>query len=248
VSRVLAYCGFHHGAQIALPAVGVSAAPVQLMSSGELGLLWSEVEWPFAPDQMQRSAIDFHQVVRHVFDQTAVIPFRLLSVFDDRQALAAFVAENEERFLVDLERLKGFVQMECVVYPAPRAAQGQAQAGDSSGKAYLEKKAVAMRSSEGFAQAVRDAVGQISHDVRIREGKNGTRIFVLVRRGSESDFRQAVSMLPLPEHLSRRISGPWPAAEFLSDQVKAPEIANQKILGQKPADQKIAGQKIAGSK
>jgi len=239
VSRVLAYCGFHRGAHIALPAIGVNAQPVQLMSSGELGVLWSEVEWPFAPDQMQRSAIEFHQVVRHVFDQTAVIPFRLLSVFEDRQALAAFVAENEERFLADLERLRDFMQMECVVYPAP----SQAQAGSTSGKAYLEKKAMAMRSSEEVAHAVRNAVAQISHDVRVREGKNGTRIFVLVRRGSESDFRQAVSVLPLPEHLSRRISGPWPAAEFLSDQVKAPQI-----LGQKPAKQKIAGQKIAGTK
>ena len=234
MSRVLAYCGFHQEEQIALPAVGVSAQPVLLMSSGELGLLWSEVEWPFVPDQMQRNAIEFHQVVRHVFNQTAVIPFRLLSVFEDQQSLAAFVAKNEERFLVDLERLKDFVQMECVVYPAP----SQAQAGSSSGKAYLEKKAVAMRSSEGFAQAVRNAVAHLGHEVRVREGKNGARIFVLVRRGSENDFRQVVSVLPLPEHLSRRISGPWPAAEFLSDQVKAPEIANQKI----------AGQKIAGAK
>ncbi|HLY97758.1 MAG TPA: GvpL/GvpF family gas vesicle protein [Candidatus Angelobacter sp.] len=234
MSRVLAYCGFQLAPEIALPAIGVNAQPVQLMSSGDLGLLWSEVEWPFAPDQMQRSALEFHAVVRHVFTQTAVIPFRLLSVFEDQQALRAFVAENQERFLADLERLKGFVQMECVVYPAP----GQAQAGSSSGKAYLEKKAVAMRSSEGFAQAVRGAVAHLSHEVRVREGKNGTRIFVLVERDRESDFREAVSAVPLPEYLSRRISGPWPAAEFLSDQVKAPEIVNQNI----------AGQKIAGAK
>jgi hypothetical protein len=229
VNRVLAYCGFHLAAQIALPTVGVKAAPVQLMSSGGLGLLWSEVEWPFAPDQMQRRALEFHEVVRHVFSQVAVIPFRLLSVFDDQQALAAFAAENQARFLGDLERLKSCVQMECVVYPAPAAVPQDI----SSGKAYLEKKAVAMRSSEGFALAVRDAVAHLGPEVRVREGKNGTRIFVLVERGRENDFRQAVSVLPLPEHLSRRISGPWPAAEFLSDQVKAPEIANQKIAGGK---------------
>jgi len=229
MSRVLAYCGFQRAPEIALPATGVNAQPVQLMSSGGLGLLWSEVEWPFVPDQMQRSALEFHAVVRHVFTQTAIIPFRLLSVFEDQQALRAFVAENQERFLEDLERLKGFVQMECVVYPAP----AQAQAGSSSGKAYLEKKALAMRSSEGFAQAVRNAVAHLSHEVRVREGKNGTRIFVLVERGHEADFRQTVSALPLPLHLSRRISGPWPAAEFLSDQVKAPQIAGQKIAGAK---------------
>ena len=229
MNRVLAYCGFQRAPEIALPAIGVNAQPVQLMSTGGLGLLWSEVEWPFAPAQMQRSALEFHEVVRHVFNQTAVIPFRLLSVFDDQQALRAFVAENQARFLDDLDRLKGFVQMECVVYPAP----GQAQAGSSSGKAYLEKKAVAMRSSEGFAQAVRDAVAHLGHEVRVREGKNGTRIFVLVERGRETDFREAVSVLPLPQHLSRRISGPWPTAEFLSDQVKAPQIAGQKIAGVK---------------
>jgi len=238
VSRALAYCGFLHREQIALPAIGVNAQPVQLISSGGLDLLWSEVEWPFVPDQMQRNALEFHEVVRHVFNQAAIIPFRLLSVFEDQQALRAFVAENQGRFLCDLERLKSFVQMECVVYPAPRQAQGEAQAGSSSGKAYLEKKAVAMRSSEGFAQAVRDAVAHLGHEVRVREGKNGTRIFVLVERGRESDFRQAISVLPLPEHLSRRISGPWPAAEFLSDQVKAPQVSGQTT----------AGQKIAGAK
>jgi hypothetical protein len=42
-----------------------------------------------------------------------------------------------------------------------------------------------------------------------------------------------VSVLPLPGHLSRRISGPWPAAEFLSDQVKTPPILGQKIAGAK---------------
>jgi hypothetical protein len=221
VSRILAYCGFQQRPEIVLPAVGVKAVPVQLMSTGGLGLLWSEVEWPFAPDQMQSSAIEFHQVVRHVFNQAAVIPFRLLSVFEDQQALTAFAAENQARFLEDLGRLKAFVQMECVVYPAP----AQAQVDRSSGKAYLEQKAVALRSAEGFADAVRDAVAHLSPEVRVREGKNGTRIFMLVERGRENDFRQAVSVLPLPQHLSRRISGPWPAAEFLSDQVKAPQIA-----------------------
>lgn len=229
MSRVLAYCGFQQAPDIALPAIGVDAQPLQLISSGGLGLLWSEVEWPFVPDRMQRSALAFHQVVRHVFNQTAVIPFRLLSVFEDQQALRVFVAENEERFLDDLARLKSFVQMECVVYPAP----GEAQAGSSTGKAYLEKKAVAMRSSEGFAQAVRNAVAHLSGEVRVRDRKNGTRIFVLVERGREADFRDAVSVLPLPEHLSRRISGPWPAAEFLSDQVKAPQIVSQKNAGAK---------------
>jgi len=224
MSRILAYCAFRHAPELALPSVGVNAAPVQVAASGGLSLLWSEVEWPFDPERMQKSAVEFHEVVHQIFGQTAVIPFRLLSVFDDQQAFTAFAAENQERFLEDLERLRNFVQMECVIYPAP----SRPQVDRSSGKAYLEQKAVAMRSSEGFAQAMRRAVEHLSREVRLREAKNGTRIFVLVERGRENDFRHAVSAVAIPEHLSRRMSGPWPAAEFLSEQVKMPQSAGVK--------------------
>lgn len=220
MSRILVYCGFRHAPELALPAVGVNAAPVQLTSLDDLCLLWSKVEWPFNPQRMQKSAVEFHEVVQQVFKQTAVIPFRLLSVFDDLPAFTAFAAGNRERFLQDLNRLRDVVQMECVIYPAP----SQTPVDRSSGKAYLEQKAVALRSSEGLAQAVQDSVSHLSREIRVREGKNGTRIFVLVERGRENDFRQAVSAMPIPTHLSRRMSGPWPAAEFLSEQVKMPQI------------------------
>ncbi|HEY2913364.1 MAG TPA: GvpL/GvpF family gas vesicle protein, partial [Candidatus Angelobacter sp.] len=218
--RILVYCGFRQSPELALPALGVNAAPVQLTSLDNLCLLWSEVDWPFDPQRMQQSAVEFHEVVQQVFKQTAVIPFRLLSVFEDLPAFTAFAAENRERFLQDLDRLKDFVQMECVIYPAP----SQAAVDRSSGKAYLEQKAVALRSSEGFAQAMQDALAHLSKEVRVQEGKNGTRIFVLVDRGRENDFRQAVTAVPIPTHLSRRMSGPWPAAEFLSEQVKVPQM------------------------
>ena len=195
MSRILVYCGFRHAPEISLPAVGVNAAPVQVPSVDELGLLWSEVEWPFDPQRMQKSAVEFHEVVHQVFKQTAVIPFRLLSVFEDQQAFTAFAAENQERFLEDLNRLKDFVQMECVIYPKP----SETPVDRSSGKAYLEQKAVALRSSEGFVQATQDALAHLSREVRVREGKNGTRIFVLVERGRENDFRQAVTAVPIPD-------------------------------------------------
>jgi hypothetical protein len=220
VSRILVYCGFRHAPEVSLPAVGVNAAPVQVASFDDLSLLWSEAEWPFDPQRMQKSAVEFHEVVHQVFKQAAVIPFRLLSVFDDQQACTAFVVENRQRFLQDLDRLKDVVQMECVIYPKP----SDAPVDRSSGKAYLQQKAGALRSSEGLVQATQDALAHLSRETRIREGKNGTRIFVLVDRGRENDFRQAVSAVPIPVHLSRRVSGPWPAAEFLSEQVKIPQI------------------------
>ena len=224
MSRVLAYCGFQHGPRISLPAVGVNAAQVRVLQQGALGLLWSEVEWPFDPARMQRSAVEFHGVVHHIFGQAAVIPFRLLSVFDDAAALTAFAAEHQERFLEDLERLKHFVQMEFVVYPAP----GRAQPDSSSGKAYLEQKAGLVREIEQHVRNVRDALSELSHQVVVREARSGHRVFVLLERGREEAFRETVKGMGVPEGLSRRSSGPWPAAEFLSERVKTPQIAGAK--------------------
>ena len=57
MSRILVYCGFRQSPEISLPAVGVNAAPVQVASFDNLSLLWSEVEWPFDPQRMQKSAV-----------------------------------------------------------------------------------------------------------------------------------------------------------------------------------------------
>lgn len=224
MSRTLAYCAFCHNPELALPQTGVTSAPVQVMAEGELRLLWSEVAWPFAPERMQKNALEFHEVISHVFKHTAVIPFRLLSVFEDERSLRAFVVEHAEAFLKDLERLRECVQMECVVYPAP----GRVQANSSSGAAYLREKAEMLQAQEQHVSAIRESLGELGRETRVREGKNGIRVFVLTERGKEQAFRARVEQAAVPESLSRRISGPWPAAEFLSEQVRAPQIAGVK--------------------
>jgi response regulator RpfG family c-di-GMP phosphodiesterase len=224
MSRALAYCAFCHHPEISLPATGVTSAQARVMAEGELRVLWSEVDWPFAAERLQKQALEFHQVISHVFNQTAVIPFRLLSVFADERSLASFVAEHADAFLADLGRLKTSVQMECVVYPAP----SRAQADNSSGAAYLREKAGMLQAQEQHVNAVRESLGELGREIRLREGKNGIRLFVLMERGREKEFRAIIEQLTTPEHLARRVSGPWPAAEFLSERVRAPQIASAK--------------------
>jgi hypothetical protein len=224
VRRVLAYCGFLPQADITTPESGVANASVNLLAQDRLRLLWSEVEWPFEQGRLQQSAVEFHQVIQHLFQQSAVVPFRLLSVFDDLAALEKFAAEHASGFVADLERLRDAVQMESVVYViAPRVTPNS-----DSGRAYLQQKADVLRLSSGHAAMVRDAVQQVSREVRVREVKSGSRIFALVQRGNEGRFRDMVESVPLPAGVSRRVSGPWPAAEFLSPAVKMPEIAGQR--------------------
>lgn len=222
MTKILPYCAFLDRPGISRPDLGVSGAKMQEISEGNLRLLWSQVEWPFASAALQRHALDFHRVVSHLFSQVAVVPFRLLSLFDNPQSLADFVAAHHADFVADLERLQNFVQMECVLYVGREAATA------TSGKAYLELKAELLRGAEGYIQTLRDALQAISHEIRVKHSKNGSRIFVLVERGSESKFHSLVQDLPTPERLSRRTSGPWPAAEFLSQPVRMPQAAGQK--------------------
>jgi len=222
MTKVLAYCAFLNRPGISLPEHGLGGASLYEIAQNELRVLWSEVEWPFDSSVLQRYAVEFHKVVSHMFSHGAVVPFRLLSVFDDKQALTDFVFAHHADFSEDLKRLQNLVQMECVLYFKPQAPI------DSSGTDYLHRKAELLRGSEAFVAEVRKVLSTLSHGLRTRESKNGSRIFVLLERGNEHKFHSIVQNLPVPERLSRRLSGPWPAAEFLSEAVKVPNMVGQK--------------------
>lgn len=221
--KALAYCAFLDREGISRPESGVDGAAVQEMAEGKLRVLWSDVDWPFDSAALQQRAVEFHGVVSHLFSQGAVIPFRLLSVFDDQASLAVFVKEHHADFTADLERLANFVQMECVLFVGREAAAA------ASGKAYLEMKANVLRGVEGQVQRLWEVLTPVSHEVRVRESKNGSRVFVLVKRGDETRFRSLVQELVLPERLERRISGPWPASEFLSEGVRTPQSGHRGV-------------------
>ena len=222
MTKILSYCAYLNRPGLSLPSTGVNGVVLDQITQGGLSLLHSQVEWPFDYPALQRNAVEFHRVVRHMFTQGAVVPFRLLSVFDDIQDVVSFVAAHHENFIADLERLQSVVQMECVLYLAPRAGF------KPTGKEYLQMKADLLQEAENFVQSMSAALQGVSKDIHARESKNGGRIYVLVERGNETKFHSIVQDLSLPERFARRISGPWPAAEFLSDSVKMPQIAGQR--------------------
>jgi len=219
VSRVLAYCALLHDPEVVLPENGVTRAPINALTEGKLSLLWSKVDWPFDPATIQQSAVEFHQVVNHIFAQAAVVPFRLLTVLDDERSLMAFAARHHEEFIADLERLKGFVQMECVVYFVMSQQKG------GSGTADEQQSAELWRLVSEHVQQTRDVLSDISRAVRIRRVKSGNRIFFLVERGREDAFRAAVQKIIVPRAIARRIKGPGPVDEFLSESIRASQVA-----------------------
>jgi hypothetical protein len=224
VTKILAYCGFLQYPGLSLPVTGVDGAAVHTMKAAELRFLWSEVEWPFQPRSMQNNAVQFHQVITHMFNQGAVVPFRLLSMFDDQRALAALVTQHQSDFIADLERLRGFVQMECIVY-----LQGAKQVAESGpGDAHRHPRAAWMQSIEQYVESMKTALAKVGPEVRIRGIRSGARIFALVERGREQDFHACVESMAVPENFSRRTTGPRPASEFLSAPAISPRLAEAK--------------------
>jgi len=111
--------------------------------------------------------------------------------------------------------------MECVAY----VARPEFVTDTVSGLRYLQHKAELLRRIEDYTERVKTALAGTSAEIRVREVKQGMRIFALVERGREQEFTSIAGDVPVSEGLARRLSGPWPAAEFLSTQVKAPKIA-----------------------
>jgi len=224
--KILAYCAFLHDPALSLPSVGVSETNINVLEHDRLRLLWSQVGWPFDPSALQQRAIEFHRVVHHLFGQTAVVPFRLLSLFDGHQHMTDFIARHGPGFIADLERLHNVVQMECIIF-----FKSPGRPDLSSGSAYLQQKAGLKRALDEFAEHLKSPLKAVSEEVRIREVNNGKRIYCRVQRGQEESFKVRIQEISVPPSLERRISGPWPASEFLSESVKMPEVAQSYPAG-----------------
>lgn len=205
-----------------MPSSGVNQAAVQVLSKDGLCLIWSEVDWPLDPDAVQRNAVEFHAAVTQIFSQTIVAPFRLLTMFESRESLAEFASRNAREFLADLQRLRNTVQMECVIF----FKLGR-QPDTTSGQAYLRQKAELRWAVDGYVADVRRSLAPCSREVRSKEVNSGARIFCLLERGREEAFRSAAQSVAVPAGLERRLSGPWPPAEFLSPAVKMPQPAGK---------------------
>lgn len=218
MSKVLAYCAYLPGEGIQHPADGVGGTQVQAITHGGLRVLCSEVAWPFAGQDLQQCAVEFHGVVDHIFQRTAVAPFHLLTVFENREALSGFTQQHSTAIIADLERLRNFVQMECVLYVVGSRAGGNEQAP----RARPHYDADALGRLAAHAGEVCAALESVAREVKVHTEATSRRIFALVERGKEQSFHHVLQGLALPELVSRRFKGPRPAAEFCSVRLQAP--------------------------
>ncbi len=215
--RLLPYCITETEPQIEIPLAGVQGMPIETMVDSGLRCLVSRysdtatlIEQP-----LQETAMVFHRVLQEIFRQVAIVPFRFPTVIADEGELSAFLRDHCEEYARALPRLRDKVQVEIRVN-YQRAPQSPAATGQS-GLAYMHRQRTQLRILESGVSAMRAAGEPWIESWRERQVLGGVRCYVLVQRPAMQAFMEHVSSVELAPELSARVTGPWPATEFLKE-------------------------------
>jgi hypothetical protein len=125
-------------------------------------------------------------------------------------ALRAQVGRNAVPYREALEQLADVVQME-VRLKVPAAIGAQ----PVSGAQYLRAQAERETKIAESAQQLRAGVGGLARDWRERRQRDEVRLYALVTRQDYGAFVEKARAAGVSGHIEWRITGPWPATEFL---------------------------------
>lgn len=164
---------------------------------------------------VRESALVFSRVLREIFGQIAIIPFCFPTLLGDEAELTAFLREHSAHYREDLTRLRNSVQMEVRIGFQPGEPKGEASG--QSGKDYLRTRQLRHEKLKAAAQEFRRIGEAHIQDWRQRETAGGMRGYALVARDIVPAFLDAIGGAALSPDLTARITGPWPATEFLKE-------------------------------
>ena len=200
---VLPYCAILTALKIAMPSVGVNSERVESLKVEALRVFYSDFDdSALAPDVFRQSALEFHRVIASIFRQTAVVPFRFPTLLNSREELEAHLRTNSQKYQSFLEKTRDAVQMEVAPISPPPVESEQ----EKSGTEYLREKQQRSRAVKELSELVLGKCKEL-----VLESKTGdSRVYLLVARGRIDALRERLKDLQ-----DIRISGPWPAAEFL---------------------------------
>ncbi|HEX3738778.1 MAG TPA: GvpL/GvpF family gas vesicle protein [Terriglobales bacterium] len=208
---ILLYCVAKADAPATSLLTGVAGDPVVRVNVGTLAAFTSsntdKSNW--LRPLLQASALDFHRVLSEVFKSTAVIPFRFPTIFGDEEQLIQRLQERASEYAALLGKFGDLVQMEI------RVMNPDIKKPSETGTQYLKLRQTATAMAGKFTAELRAALSELSHDWRERPSKDGTRAFVLIARTQVADFQKMMRNATVPDELSVRVSGPWPATEFM---------------------------------
>ena len=209
---VLAYCITEASSELAIPAAGVGNMPIKAVVAGPLQCFVSHFESGSMEGKatIRESALECHRTVQELFRQAAVVPFRFPTILGDENEISAFLAEHSSEYESALSRLRDAVQMEIRIEEREAASTPAA-----SGTEYLHRRLTLHKDLEETALLFRHASEAWVREWRQRETPSGLRCYALLTREHLEPFLTAIKEVRVPPGQTARVTGPWPATEFL---------------------------------
>lgn len=216
---ILTYC-LSELQSVAVPEKGVGELPVESIEEDCIRCFFSRSSHR---DQIlgppaRESALAFHNVIVSIFRQVAVIPFRFPTILDDEAELRSHLRQEECAYREALIRVRNLVQME--LHLLPKSSSEDKQDNERlrtklTGTEYLRARQVEQRELADLSAALRECGGDIIVEWRARPSAHGLRCFALIERHSIEKFKNSIMRTHVRPELSARVSGPWPASEFI---------------------------------
>jgi gas vesicle protein GvpL/GvpF len=217
---ILAYC-LIEAQSIQAPAKGVGELPVESMEQDGLQCFFSQTP---GSDRIlalptKQAALAFHNVVHAIFQQSAVIAFRFPTILEGASQLLAYLFAQDAMYRDALARLRNVVQMEIQLSSSgPNAVERSANesaAVKTTGTRYLMDRQAAQRALGESAAVLHGLGSDLVRDWRERFSSRGLRCFALIGREVVDDFKSRMAVAQLGAGVLARVSGPWPAGEFV---------------------------------
>jgi hypothetical protein len=210
---LLLYCVTQSNREIRSTSRGLGSAQVEHLDCSGLRCFFSRHADSIGNGSAARdAALAFHRVVRQMFQHAAVIPFRFPTFLADETAVNELLANESESYQATLERLRDKVQVEIrIAYCQEVKGAIPAQ----SGVAYLQRRRERLQSLETSVERFRQAADGLSRGWKQLDTRTGMRCFALVDRQNINAFMQRITSVEIPSEMEARVTGPWPATEFL---------------------------------
>ena len=218
---VLVYC-LSELRRLTAPEKGVGDLPVESLEEDQLRCFFSRSDRreQLVGPSARESALAFHSVVSSIFEQAAVIPFRFPTILEGEPELRTHLVEQAASYCEALARLRDLVQMEIHVAHKPSSLAEQDDQASipprAGGTQYLQMRQREQRELTDFANHLRRAGGDLIQGWRERVSSFGLRCFALIDRLAVDPFKTRLAAVQIPSALRARVSGPWPATEFVT--------------------------------
>ncbi|HEV8428760.1 MAG TPA: GvpL/GvpF family gas vesicle protein [Pyrinomonadaceae bacterium] len=203
---------------------GVSGATVQVLKVEDLSVLVSTVE---VVPATQENALAHAAVVRSVFAQTTLVPFRFGTLGTEQQ-LRNYVTSHRVAFTNKLAQLRGCVEMDLKIVWRRSGAKATPsnQPVIGPGTAFLRAKRRELLGDEQTAAQraelsglLREELGSLIKDEEMELQPSPTvvlaKVFHLVESSKLEQYREKIAgVVETRREMQVSMSGPWPPYSF----------------------------------